>query len=111
MRSIMDIKGKVRFPMPPETFIEIQEYLRGQGLDGHEKQILSMATELMNLDYENGLEDCQPLPARDILKQSLAEIGQSERYNDPAFNSIYSVIATWCKIAFQYGRIVGGYYG
>lgn len=111
MRSIAAVQDRLHFPMSPETFIEIQEYLRGQGLDGHEKQILSMATELMNLDYENGLEDCQPLPVRDILKQSLAEIGQSERYNDPAFNSIYSTIATWCKIAFQYGRAVGGYYG
>lgn len=109
MRSIMDVKDKIRFPMNPEMFIEIQEYLREGKLGSYEKKLFSMATEMMNLDYENGLEDCQPLPVIDLIKQSLAEAGQSDRFNEPVFNSICNTIATWCKIAFQYGRIVGGH--
>ena len=109
MRSIMDVKDKIRFPMAPEMFIEIQEYLREGKLGSYEKKLFSMATEMMNLDYENGLEDCQPLPVIDLIKQSLAEAGQSDRFNEPVFNSICNTIATRCKIAFQYGRIVGGH--
>lgn len=109
MRSIMDVKDKIRFPMSAETFIEIQEYLREQELDSFDKEISAMGTEMMNLNYELGIGDCPPLPVIDLFKQSLSEMGQVELFDKPAANSRYITIATWCNIAFQYGRIVGGY--
>ena len=39
MRSIMDVKDKIRFPMSPETFIEIQEYLSCKTIDDKDKGI------------------------------------------------------------------------
>ena len=40
MRSIMDVKDKIRFPMSPETFIEIQEYISCKTIDDKDKGIL-----------------------------------------------------------------------
>ena len=109
MRSIMDVKDKIRFPMAPETFIEIQEYISCKTIDDKDKELLSMAVELMNQQYDNGYIGAPPVHVADVIKSGFADAGMLTSFMKPEVQNFAEVISCWCMLAYLLGRKRGGY--
>lgn len=109
MRSIKDVQDKIRFPMSPETFIEIQEYLLCKTIDDKDKNLLSMAVELMNQQYDNGHIGAPPVHVADVIKSTFADAGAMTSFIKPEVQNRAEVISSWCMLAYLLGRKRGGY--
>lgn len=109
MRSIMDVKDKIRFPMSPETFIEIQEYISCKTIDDKDKGILSTAVELMNQQYDNGHIGAPPVFVADVIQSTFADAGAMASFMKPEVQNCAEVISSWCALAYLLGRKRGGY--
>lgn len=109
MRSIMDVKDKICFPMSPETFIEIQEYISCKTIDDKDKELLSMAVELMNQQYDSGHVGAPPVHVADVIKSTFADAGAMTSFIKPEVQNCANVISSWCTLAYLLGRKRGGY--
>lgn len=109
MRSIEDVQDKIRFPMSPETFVEIQEYISCKTIDDKDKELLSMAVELMNQQYDNGYIGATPVPVADVIKSTFADAGAMTSFMKPGVQNCAEVISSWCMLAYLLGRKRGGY--
>lgn len=86
------------FPVTLEAFCAIQEHFCGRTVDINEREIASMAVDIINGEFMNGQQGKDPLDTDAVLKSAI-----KHGWNNPVVLRFAKAMKAWCALAYERG--------